>query len=422
MFEKRLNKLKIIYGIAFAFIALTLLATSFLMQYSIQQNDGDSRLINLSGRQRMICQRLVKCVLALEHSSSKTEHVRWLQEIKVSLADFKSYHHGLQRGDERLELPATEKSTEIRMLFAEISTHYSAITTALEDLLSHAAKYPADRKIYTVTADKVLAAESGFLDLMDKITFQFDKEAKQRIASMQQMEWIFLLTGLLVLVVEFYFVFRPSISQQNSLMTSLKAKSQQLRETNKRLQDALKTSLETNRALRRLSKTDGLLQIANRRHFDEVMLREWRRAVRGGQPLSLMILDIDHFKLYNDEYGHLEGDNCLKRVASVISLSFRRPADLVARYGGEEFAVIMPETEPANAFRLAEHIRENIEKLGIPHKASPTAEHVTISIGISSMLSQQGSTPAPLIHAADEALYDAKQSGRNCIRTANISI
>jgi diguanylate cyclase (GGDEF)-like protein len=170
---------------------------------------------------------------------------------------------------------------------------------------------------------------------------------------------------------------------------------------------------EANAILRQLSSQDGLTGIANRRHFDEELSREWRRAIRSHEPLSLLMLDIDSFKSYNDLYGHQQGDDCLKRVASALGELLKRPRDLPARYGGEEFAVILPATDPRGAARVAETVRAGIEALKIPHAKQAGTEIVTTSIGVSGTFSCETDEPSSLISRADEALYRAKQTGRN---------
>lgn len=168
-----------------------------------------------------------------------------------------------------------------------------------------------------------------------------------------------------------------------------------------------------NKELQRLSSLDGLTGIANRRRFDEYLEQEWLRAARGNKVLSLILTDIDHFKTYNDNYGHQGGDEVLRRVAQAIEGGTHRPGDLVARYGGEEFAIILPDTDPVGAASVAEAIRQTVEDLNIPHGFSSAADHVTISMGVASIIPREGGLPATLIEAADEALYEAKHSGRN---------
>ncbi|MFL6709150.1 MAG: diguanylate cyclase [Massilia sp.] len=170
-------------------------------------------------------------------------------------------------------------------------------------------------------------------------------------------------------------------------------------------------------ALREQSISDGLTGIANRRHFDHVIDKELRRARRSGKPLSLLMIDIDFFKAYNDHYGHQQGDDTLVKVAGALAARLQRPMELVARYGGEEFAVVLPETNASQAAKVAEMLRERVAQLAITHGAGTHEEcagpTVTVSIGVAAW-DQQGPGEAPrLIGAADRALYLAKRLGRN---------
>jgi len=171
--------------------------------------------------------------------------------------------------------------------------------------------------------------------------------------------------------------------------------------------------LELTEQLRKLSVVDGLTGIANRRNFDEELARIWRRAQRESAPVSLVLIDIDHFKKYNDHYGHLAGDDCLRRVAQALQQTVKRPFDLVARYGGEEFAVVLPDTGVRGSERLAEEMRKAVELLGIPHAGSSASSRVTISSGVAAMAPESGAPPEILIAAADACLYEAKLAGRN---------
>ncbi|MCD6533958.1 MAG: diguanylate cyclase [Deltaproteobacteria bacterium] len=160
---------------------------------------------------------------------------------------------------------------------------------------------------------------------------------------------------------------------------------------------------------------DALTEIPNRRRFDEVIAREWNRALRAGYSISLMIIDIDHFKLYNDTYGHGKGDNCLRMVAATLAEVMRRSSDFVARYGGEEFVVILPDSDLPKALETAKNIQDKIDALAIAHESSLVADHVTFSIGASTIIPEEGKYPRELIEAADSKLYEAKSSGRHCI-------
>jgi diguanylate cyclase (GGDEF)-like protein/PAS domain S-box-containing protein len=170
---------------------------------------------------------------------------------------------------------------------------------------------------------------------------------------------------------------------------------------------------EANRELQQLSVMDGLTRIANRRKFDQYIAAEWIRLHREQSPLSLILCDIDHFKLYNDTYGHPAGDRCLIEVAQAISKIIKRPTDLVARYGGEEFVLVLPQTPLAGAIHLAQQIRLQVQSLKIPHLRSSVDLYVTISLGVSCCIPQPNFGFEVLVAAADQSLYQAKERGRN---------
>ncbi len=182
--------------------------------------------------------------------------------------------------------------------------------------------------------------------------------------------------------------------------------------------------------LRRVASTDGLTGVANRRRFDESLQREWLRARRNGDPLGLLLIDVDHFKLYNDRYGHPKGDTCLRNIAQALVGTSMRPADLVARCGGEEFALLLPQTPRSGAEHMASRILDAVEALRIRHEDSRTASHVTVSIGVACYDEASACWASPssdrrfedgvhkplsannLVLAADRALYSAKRAGR----------
>jgi diguanylate cyclase (GGDEF)-like protein len=182
--------------------------------------------------------------------------------------------------------------------------------------------------------------------------------------------------------------------------------------------------------LRRLTMLDGLTGVANRRAFDAGLAREWARAGRSGEPVALLMADIDHFKQFNDLYGHQAGDVCLRDVAAAIAAHARRPGDLVARYGGEEFALLLPACETPMAREIAGLVLADVAALRIPHAGSPTAAWVTICVGVASMTApraeaiatgdlQANGGPEALVGAADAALYRAKRAGRNRVEVAS---
>ena len=192
------------------------------------------------------------------------------------------------------------------------------------------------------------------------------------------------------------------------LQDELKQRHQELLETNRQLQEAMEK-------LERIAHLDGLTKIPNRRYFDQVLNKEWRRMQRQQLPISMIFCDVDYFKLFNDSYGHLQGDDCLIQVAGAINLAIRRPGDVLARYGGEEFAVILPNTPTHGASTVAKKIAIQVNRLKIPHSESEVSDFLTLSMGVATVIPNSEILPESLIIASDYALYEAKKQGRNQI-------
>ena len=180
-----------------------------------------------------------------------------------------------------------------------------------------------------------------------------------------------------------------------------------------------KEKQQLNEELSRLAHQDALSGLYNRRHFDNTLTQEWERHLRTGKNLALLFIDIDHFKPFNDTYGHAAGDECITAVGQAIQGSLLRPGDIAARYGGEEFVVLLPDTNSAGAHDVAIRVQQRIDALQISHTASKTG-HITASIGFAAMLPKQHQSSAFLLKQADNALYAAKQAGRHCIRESVI--
>ena len=184
--------------------------------------------------------------------------------------------------------------------------------------------------------------------------------------------------------------------------------------------EALEKLEEANKKLQLLSSLDGLTGIANRRRFDDFLDREWRRSIREKTPLSLIFMDLDYFKKYNDGYGHLAGDDCLKKVANKASEMMSRPGDLAARYGGEEFVIVLGSTEIKTAADLAEKVRSGIEEMKLPHKYREGGSLVTTSLGVAGCYPDKTKSTTEFIKAADKALYKAKEEGRNKVVVSDL--
>ena len=188
---------------------------------------------------------------------------------------------------------------------------------------------------------------------------------------------------------------------------------QRITDMRRRLVDVTRELARMNDSLREQSSMDSLTGIPNRRSFDAAFEREWNHAVRSSKPLALILGDVDHFKRYNDTYGHQRGDECLKAVAGAMRTAARREVDVVARYGGEEFAMLLPDTPAVSALLVAGRVLEAVRGLRLPHESSSTSDHVTMSLGVCATVPAVAQRPEELVKAADQALYDAKSRGRN---------
>jgi diguanylate cyclase (GGDEF)-like protein/PAS domain S-box-containing protein len=204
------------------------------------------------------------------------------------------------------------------------------------------------------------------------------------------------------------------VRKENGKVDSLIGFMFDISERKKTEQELIKLQKE----LEELSFKDGLTGVANRRMFDSVIETEWLKARQNKQPLSLIIIDIDFFKEYNDFYGHLQGDDCLKQVAETLNNVKSRSRDFFGRFGGEEFIMLLPEADENAAWSIAERCRQALFKKQIPHEQSKVSQLLTISLGVSTMIPSQDDEHNELISRADKQLYQAKQKGRNCIQSA----
>jgi len=209
------------------------------------------------------------------------------------------------------------------------------------------------------------------------------------------------------------------LAQEQLLQAETEAKAElefQVRQRTRDLSRLLQDVESENRSLAELSVNDGLTKLRNRRYFDDIYAQSWQDAEEAGLPISLLLLDVDHFKQVNDQYGHLVGDECLVQVASALRHSVHHPEDVVCRYGGEEFVVILPDTCSDNAMLVAERVRRFIEGMDIALEQKVI--RITVSVGVASLYPTSDDTPQDLLARCDEALYTAKREGRNRVRMA----
>ncbi|NLY26939.1 MAG: diguanylate cyclase [Alcaligenaceae bacterium] len=331
------------------------------------------------------------------------------EELSATLADVRALSRRLRLAPEAVRLQQeTEKLKAIqnRAYAFMLSDNWPAASDTLSE-----ENYLRDRKIYEISSDLAIVALTSELAQMERV------HERQRLGAL----WLILVAVVLLLWVGKRHSERlhHEAAQQARLREAVARANQELEH---KVQQRTAELKEANLRLERLSSLDGLSGLSNRRIFDETLLAEWQRAQRHGHWLALIMLDIDHFKAYNDNYGHQAGDACIQALAGVLSRSLRRAGELVARYGGEEFVFILPGSDPDAASREAERIRQAVEALALPHAHSTTAPVVTVSLGVAATIPGADQSTDALLKAADDALYRAKRAGRNQVVCADFQL
>ncbi len=384
--------------LALSLVAALIVAGQVLVQFSLKLQEQDARTINIAGRQRMLSQRIHAHVLAAERETNIDRLRARIITLKNDIALWQRSHDGLRFGDRGLGLRG-KNSPEIQGLFASLKPHFIAIKTVADEVVARgevADATPIELGPQNLT---MLRREGRFLDTMDQIVQVYENEAAARVAKLQRIELLLMAIALLVLALEALFIFRPAVRRIRSTMSELS---------------------RVSKIFQQLSLRDGLTAIPNRRCFDVIYKRELRRAIRSSEPLALVMIDVNNFKEYNDNFGHQYGDNCLTKIAQTLRNNARRPGDLVARYGGDEFVVLLPNTDMRGAHNVANAMRRAVETLKIQHN-SPNAQGIlTISTGVASTkLTPSNKMSSDLLRAADAALYRAKSA--RAVRIADAS-
>lgn len=381
------GQLTIMYLLALSMVALLSIAGQVLIQSTLRVQSRDSALINMAGRQRMLSQRISKAALELGQSVTADKQRELISELDHSLSQWMVSHK---------KLKASELGAEAAGIMATLEPHLMGMYTAGQELTKNLKSgYPPNQKISQT--DYIMSHEAIVLQGLEKLVGRLELDARRRVDRLEVLEFLLLAITLLVLTAEALLIFRPAA---------------------RRIQRDFVRLGQVRSELQRLSLSDGLTGIANRRFFDMVLERELRRSARTGESLAALMIDIDHFKKYNDTHGHLAGDEALKKVASVLAERVRRPADIVARYGGEEFVALLSGSDLSGARGVAESIRRRVQNLNLPNQAARPNGILTISLGLALCHPGPDQRPKELLAEADRALYQAKETGRNRVVVA----
>lgn len=397
---RSLSKLTRAYVTALSLIALLTLATFITMYLSILTQRDSALLVNLSGSQRWLSQKAALLSVELVYIADSTERDRTRKQLRSIIDQLKTNHLALVKGNPNLTASHNLSPQMQEVYFSPPINMNSQINQYLSEALAL-----ADEPEHLLNSDNphlayLLHNSENLLESLDQIVSMYQRESEAKVQHLRMVEISSGLTILLTLVFLGLYIFRP-------LANTLFRERSQLEKANQEL------SL--------LSSVDGLTGIANRRHFNQFFEQLWLQATYTREPIALILCDIDFFKAYNDTYGHLQGDECLKKVAASLKSSLKRQGDFVARYGGEEFIVVLSNTDVEGALKIAETLRVNVEGLEIPHLLSSITPKVTISLGVAIGYADPAKQPETLIEAADNALYQAKQGGRNRYKLADLS-
>ncbi len=383
-----LGSFRLRYILALGLVAALTLSAQILVHLNLDENEGYARTVNLAGRQRMLAMGLTRTAYALL-PSDQPRRARLLNEMALDLHQWREMNHDLGEGRQDGGLRAGGPA--IRQGWRELSPLIARIDGTAEEVLRQFREGDPPASTQALVTE-LFELGQRYLPAMDALVGRYAEESRQRSRTLQTLGMTMAGLVLALLLAEALFVFRPITRRIRSDMFRLTALAEEMSE---------------------LSRKDGLTNVYNRRHFDEQIAQEWRRAAREDQVLSLLIMDIDHFKRFNDHYGHQAGDQALRNVAGAAAAQLKRPGDLLARYGGEEFAVILPQTGLEGARHMAEAIRRAVEELAVPNSGSLAAPVLTVSLGVAADWPARNQGPENLVEAADQALYRAKHSGRN---------
>lgn len=391
---RSIRTLKLGYVLALCIIAFLAIINWLMVQAIIQNQSYSAAQVNTSGRQRMSSQEIAFLSLQLVETTNLNEREDLRLRLRQSVEQMKVNHRGLVEGNSSLNFPPPPLSPAIHALYYEAPVQLEKQLFQYISVAENLAQSPDDHlQMDSPHLQYILNERNPIKNALNHMVDQYQYESEQKVVKLQRLEKRVLGITLLVLLVEAFFIFRPLVNTVQREQRSLK---------------------DSNMELHLLSSIDGLTGIANRRAFDRFAEREWQKSRITGTTMAIILCDIDHFKAYNDTYGHLQGDECLRSIAQAMKETVKRKEDLVARYGGEEFVIALPNTDLKGARAVAEELRVAVATLNLSHESSLTAPFVTISLGVAvNGRPQDFASALELIQAADQALYQAKSNGRN---------
>lgn len=358
-------------------------------------------IVNISGSQRWLSQKAAYLGVELVYLSNISDRDQSRKQLLSTIDQLQRNHQELVQGNPA-KISTHQLSNEMKMMYFNPPIN---MQTRIDRYTSEALAL-ANTPAHLLTPDNphstyLIDNRENLLESLDQIVTLYQQESEAKVRRLQMLDAISGVIVLITLTLLGLYIFRPLT---NTLVEE-------------------RTQLErANQELNFLSSVDGLTGIPNRRCFDQFLSQLWSQSTRIGEPIALIMCDIDFFKAYNDTYGHLQGDECLKKVATTLKDSLKRQVDFVARYGGEEFVVVLSNTQLEGAKNVAETLRANVENMAIPHRLSSISPSVTISLGLAIGYANSTVLPEALIEAADNALYQAKQNGRNRHEIANSTI
>lgn len=382
------------YVIALAIVGALAIASYVVEGRFLRSETHQATLIHAVGRERVRQQRSVVLLQQLNAAESPVEREALRAELSRILSDFETSHQQLIHSDSATS-GSVDPSSVARPIYSASRGLDRRVHEHTDALWEFAAPEALSQPDAEVTLRRIVQAASEISALQDQTVDTLVAQHEATLARARTAALLLLAALLASLVLVGVLIFEPMV---------------------KRIRQEARLLGEANAKLERLSYLDALTSIPNRRAFEERFQLEWRRAQRHASPITILMIDIDHFKEYNDHYGHQRGDDCLAQLAQRLRNSVSRPGDFVARYGGEEFALILPETDQEGAIAVAENLRRRVAGLRILHAASPVRDVVTVSVGVASVTPNPAS-PVP-VTAADRALYRAKELGRDRIEVA----